>query len=173
MKRLLRQVMEQSNQKPICVQPEATVEAAVAVMRFFHVNSLVVVDDEGLCGIFTAHDVLFRVVEARLDPRTTWVGDVMTRDVVTAPIDTPVGDAIAMMIHSGYRHLPVVDGTRIVGVASIGRLVRSMASELERHAEDLARYIGGPAVIDAKPFAAGGAAIRAIARENRRGLTTA
>ena len=71
-----------------------------------------------LDGIFTERDLLVRVVAAGLDPATTTVGSVMTRDPDRIDAAAPVIEAIRRMDEGNFRHLPVVDGDRIVGVIS-------------------------------------------------------
>ena len=81
-----------------------------------------VVDDERLVGILTERDVL-RAVAAGLDERTL-VSDCMTRDPDTIEADESTRQAATLMIHGGFRHLPIMEGDEIVGMLSIRDLMR-------------------------------------------------
>ena len=115
--------------------PEASVRDASRVMAERNVGSVLVVEEDRLVGIFTERDVLRRVLGAGLDPDHTPLAQVMTRDPDTIRPGDSVCDVIRRMDEFGYRHLPVVEGGRVVGVVStrdcsIGELA-AMAHELE------------------------------------------
>jgi len=99
-----------------------------------HIGAVLVAVDGRLQGIFTERDVLARVVAAGLDPNDTALGGVMTPNPDTvAPNDSAL-EALRRMSERGYRHLPVVDGERMVGIVSIRDLYTAVNKEL---AEDL------------------------------------
>lgn len=102
----------------ITESPTDNLRAAAERMWTQQTGSLLVMEDGKLVGILTERDVL-RAVARGLDPNTTVVGDVMTADVVTVAADTPLRDVAREMAHRWIRHLPVVDGTEVVGVVSI------------------------------------------------------
>ena len=123
-----------SNQNLVSLPPSATVRDAARVMTERHIGAVLVAVDGRLQGIFTERDVLARVVAAGLDPDDTVLGGVMTPNPDTiAPNDTSL-EALRKMSERGYRHLPVVDGERVVGIVSIRDLYAAVNSEL---AEDL------------------------------------
>ncbi len=123
-----------SNQTLASLPPSATVRDAAQVMAERHVGAILVAVDGRLQGIFTERDLLSRVVAAGLDPDDTVLGGVMTPNPDTvAPNDTAL-DALRRMTACGYRHLPVLDGARMVGIVSIRDLYASVNREL---AEDL------------------------------------
>ena len=116
---------------------ETVREAAVRMAQNCRASILVVEDDRVL-GIFTERDVLVRVVGAGRDPARTRLREVMTTDLETIGADEPVAEAVRRMDEGSIRHLPVVEGSRVLGVLSsrdipiltLGR----MAEELhERH----------------------------------------
>lgn len=119
--------------------PGATVREASRAMADHNIGSVLVVDEDRLVGIFTERDALRRVLGPGLDPDLTLLAEVMTREPDTIRSSDSVCEAIRRMDEFGYRHLPVVDGERVVGVVSsrdcsIGDLA-AMAHELEdRHA---------------------------------------
>ncbi len=123
-----------SNQTLASLPPSATVRDAARVMTERHIGAILVAVEGRLQGIFTERDVLARVVAAGLDPDDTVLGGVMTPNPDTvAPNDTAL-EALRKMSERGYRHLPVVDGERVVGIVSIRDLYAAVNHEL---AEDL------------------------------------
>jgi CBS domain-containing protein len=98
--------------------PTATVREAAREMRARHVGAVLVVAAERLEGIFTERDVVNRIVAEGIDPDRTQLAEVMTRNPDTiGPNDTAL-EALRRMQDGGYRHLPVVDGGRLVGIVS-------------------------------------------------------
>jgi CBS domain-containing protein len=105
----------------------ATVSEAVQKMIAAKIGSVLVVYGDALVGIFTERDVLVRVVGARRDPATTLVSFVMTQNPVTVDSSMTVHDIINL--HSGkeFRHLPVVDNGRLLGMVSMRDVLRWLA----------------------------------------------
>jgi CBS domain-containing protein len=116
---------------------DATVQQAVQSMVASDVGAIVVLDGERLAGIFTERDLLNKVVDKGLDPKTTPLSRVMTRDVVTARQDDDVDDSLERMARGRFRHLPVVDGGgRVIGMLSQRDFVAiSLADALRRTKE--------------------------------------
>jgi CBS domain-containing protein len=113
---------------PITVGESVTVEDAIERMRKHRIGCLLVTRDDRLVGIFTERDVLYRVVAARLDARTTPVGEVMTEDPESLPADAEIAWAMNRMSLGGFRHVPLVDGDgRPVGILSIKDVVSYLA----------------------------------------------
>lgn len=83
-----------------------------------HVSAILVVERGRLVGIFTERDAVQRVLAARLDPLATPLSQVMTRDPVTVSPKESFGYALLLMHDNGFRHVPVVDGERPIGVVS-------------------------------------------------------
>ena len=123
----------------VSTKPDATVcEAAKRMAENCCGSVLVMEDDERTVGIFTERDLLTRVVAKGLDPSRTRVREVMTADLETIDADAPVSAAIRRMDEGCFRHLPVVEGGRILGVISARDIpvldMGRMAAELdERH----------------------------------------
>lgn len=114
--RSIRQIVEQQE---IVTAPETmlVVEAA-GLMRQKQVGAVLVVQEERLVGIFTERDALFRVLAEGRDPRATRLSEVMTPNPRTIHPDKPFSDALHIMHEGGFRHVPVVDGSRPVGMVS-------------------------------------------------------
>jgi CBS domain-containing protein len=87
-------------------------------MRRHNVGAVLIVEDEVLTGIFTVNDMTYRVIAEGLDPDKTLLGEVMTPDPDTVSPETTAIDALRLMQDGNYRHLPIVDGRRILGLVS-------------------------------------------------------
>jgi CBS domain-containing protein len=109
------------------VPPHATVFEAVQKMVEARIGAVLVVSGDKLVGIFSERDVLVRVVSLHRDPLTTPVAHVMTIDPVTIDAATPVEEVLDQ--HSGkeFRHLPVLDEGRLIGMVSVRDLLRWVA----------------------------------------------
>ena len=105
----------------LAVDPSTGLREAASRMHERRVGAVVVLDGSRLVGILTERDVLRAVATDRVDGP---VSDAMTRDPDTVESDEQAGQAAAVMIHGGFRHLPVVDGDNVVGMISIRDLVR-------------------------------------------------
>jgi CBS domain-containing protein len=127
----------------LSVPVSATVGEAVQLMNRHKVGSVVVLDGARLAGIFTERDVLYRVVAAGLDPATTPITRVMTPDPKTIPADMTIQDALRVISEKRVRHLPVMDGDRMLGLISQGDITRWLVDAHRSHAEQLMNYITG------------------------------
>ncbi len=107
-----------SDRAPLTVSRDTTVTDAAERMKEQNRGAAMVVDGTRLVGIFTERDALFRVIAARRDPNSTPVGTVMTRDPQTIHPDQPFIEALRMMHEGRYRHLPVVEDGRPLGMVS-------------------------------------------------------
>jgi CBS domain-containing protein len=87
-------------------------------MRKHNVGAMLIIEDESLKGILTVNDMTYRVIAEGLDPDKTLLGEVMTPDPDTVGSDTTAIDALRLMQDGDYRHLPVVDGGRVLGLVS-------------------------------------------------------
>ena len=114
--RPVREIIE--GQRPVVANAEITVSAAAQLMRQHHVGAVMITEGERLAGIFTERDALFRVIAAGRDPSATRVADVMTRDPRTISPDRPFGHALHLMYEGGFRHVPVVENGRLLGMVS-------------------------------------------------------
>lgn len=128
----------------ITIAPTALTIEAVQLMNDRHIGALLVTDEENhLLGIFTERDVLSRIVGQDRNPHTTPVSAVMTRRLVTTTPDTTVEQAMTLFMSHRIRHLPVLDGTTLVGVISIGDVNRLLLEAHELEAQHLRDYIQG------------------------------
>jgi CBS domain-containing protein len=95
-----------------------TVIEAARLMRENHVGAVMVVEEGRLAGVFTERDALFRVIAEGRDVQTAQLTDVMTRNPQTIHPDKPFPDALHVMYEGGFRHVPVVEDGRPVGMIS-------------------------------------------------------
>lgn len=137
----IAKVLEAKSHHVEKVDLSATVASAVGLMNEREIGSVLVFDGARLVGIFTERDVLVRVVGERRDPTTVRVGAVMTPMPKVIEPTTTVGQAMALMTARRHRHLPVVDGDRVVGLVSQGDLTRWVIRDQERAINDLTDYI--------------------------------
>ena len=115
--RTLRQIV--TGQTLVSALPDTTVRAAAVAMASQSVGAIMIVDETGrLIGLFTERDVLNRVVARGLDPDKTLLASVMTDKLQTATPDKPLGHALHLMFEGGFRHVPVVDDGKPVGMVS-------------------------------------------------------
>ena len=133
--RTLRQVVE--GQTLISAPADTTVRAAAITMARHKIGAILVVDDQGrLAGLFTERDVLNRVVAQGLDPDSTQLSTVMTAELQTASPDKPLAHALHMMFEGGFRHVPVVEDGRPVGMVSARNALGLEIQQFEKELED-------------------------------------
>jgi len=118
--------------EPVCLPPEATVQDACRLMREHRIGAVMVADAEkNLLGIFTGRDAICRMLAECRDPATTRLADVMTHRPVTMRPQEKAIEALRLMRDSGFRHVPVVDGGRLVGIVSRGDFHAAEQGRLE------------------------------------------
>lgn len=105
-------------QQVVCLGGQATAQQAAKLMRKHNVGAVLIMEDQAVKGILTVNDMTYRVIAEGLDPNKTAVGEVMTPDPDTVSSDTTAIDALRLMQDGNYRHLPVVDGGRVLGLVS-------------------------------------------------------
>jgi CBS domain-containing protein len=121
--------------KLLIAPPEATVSDAARLMRSHRVGAVLVVKEERLVGIFTERDAVFRVMALDRDPRRTCLAEVMTPDPKTVAPDESFGYALLLMYENGFRHAPVVENGRPVGVVSARHALDPDLEEFAAEAE--------------------------------------
>lgn len=107
-----------AGRKPCIAKCDTTIAAAARVMKKNHIGALMVVDGGRLVGIFTERDAVFRVLAEGRDPGKTAIADVMTSKPQTIAPDRAIEQALMMMHDGGFRHVPVVDGEKPLGMVS-------------------------------------------------------
>jgi len=125
------------------IEPDATVLAAVAKMAEKNVGPLVVMDREKMVGIITERHYARNVVLKGKASPTTLVRDIMDRNVFHVRLDHSVELCRALMTEKRVRHLPVVEDTKVIGLISIGDLLKFIISKKEFDIDQLEHYIQG------------------------------
>jgi CBS domain-containing protein len=137
----VRQLLDQKGRKVLSVGPDTSVADAIKTMADNNVGSLVVLEGDKLVGIFTERHYAREVfLKGKTSPRTR-VGDIMETRVVCAYQNQAVEECMAVMTAKGVRHLPVLEDDRLVGIISIGDLVKSIIGDQKFIIEQLVHYI--------------------------------
>jgi CBS domain-containing protein len=123
------------------VPPTTTIAEAVAEMNRHRVGSIIILEGRRLVGIFTERDVLRRVVPTSIDPKTTGVTEVMSRNVITISRDATVEETTRIFTERRCRHLPVVEDGEVCGTISIGDITRWLGDVHRAEVEHLKNYI--------------------------------
>lgn len=125
------------------IAPSASVFEAVALMAEKNVGALLVMEGDRIVGMVTERDYARKVVLLARSSRDTPLRDVMTPAVIYVRPDQTTEDCMALMTQSRIRHLPVIDNDKLVGLISIGDLVKGIISEQTFIIEQLQHYISG------------------------------
>lgn len=123
----------------VTAKPEETLAVVAQRMRDNRVGAVLVVEADQLQGLFSERDLLTRVVAAGKNPASIAVGEVATKDLVTVGIDTHVKACAKILKEKRFRHLPVIDGGRPVGILSARDFFEFVVDGLERVVDEL-RY---------------------------------
>jgi len=137
----VKSALAQKSSVLIHVRSGDMVVEALRKMRDGRVRSVLVIDDDVLVGIVTQGDCAIKVLLPGLDAKQTPVSQVMTGKPVTVKPDVPLDACMAMMSARGFRHLPVMDAGKVVGVISVGDVVKNVIRDLEHNVDDLMGYI--------------------------------
>jgi len=137
----LQELLRHKGDKVHTISPEHTVLSAVQYMNDEKIGSLLVHNEHGVLGIISERDILCRVVDAQLDTTTATVGQIMTKELVTVKPTTTMEEAMSVCTEKRCRHLPVMDGDRLVGLISSGDLTRWVVRNQAFHIQDLVGYI--------------------------------
>jgi CBS domain-containing protein len=125
------------------IAPNATVFDAIQLMADKNVGALPVVEDGRLAGIISERDYTRKVILKGKSSKETPVRDIMTQELITAHSGDSVTECMRVMTDKRIRHLPVMDGSKIVGLVSIGDLVRRIISAQTATIDNLEKYITG------------------------------
>ena len=128
------------------ITPTATVLDAITLMAERNIGALPVVQGGRLVGMLSERDYTRKVILMGRTSRDTQVGEIMTREPVTVGQDDTVTDCMEMMTEQRVRHLPVVEDGRLLGILSIGDLVKWIISSQTATIEHLTRYVFGEQV---------------------------
>ncbi|MCY3731109.1 MAG: CBS domain-containing protein [Rhodospirillaceae bacterium] len=125
------------------ITPDATVYDALGLMAEKRIGALVVLEGEQLAGLFSERDYARKVILQGKSSKGTPVRDIMSRRVLCIGPEQSVQDCMALMTERRIRHLPVVADDRLVGLVSIGDVVKAVIADQEEVIEHLEHYITG------------------------------
>jgi len=123
--------------------PATSVSEAAVLMANKNVGAVLVIEDDRLVGIFTERDIVFRVIARGLDVRTTRLADVMTPAPHTIEPDRPFGYALTIMHEHGFRHLPVTEQGKPIGIISARSAMDPELEDFVSEARRRKHYRGG------------------------------
>jgi len=139
----LRHLLDKKGHEVCSVHPDDSVFDAIKKMADKNIGALVVLVDDQIVGIITErHYARHVILEGKSSPETP-VRDIMTTPVVCTQIDQTIPECMAVMSEKRIRHLPVVDQKQLIGLVSIGDLVKSTIADQEFTIEQLIHYIQG------------------------------
>jgi CBS domain-containing protein len=139
----VQQLLDQKAKGVHSIAPDEPVLAAIRKMAEHHIGALLVMSGDRLVGIVSERDYARKVVLMGRSSTETKVETIMTTKVITVNPRQDAHDCMRLMTDKRIRHLPVIQGDRVVGVLSIGDLVRAVIQEQERTIADLESYIHG------------------------------
>jgi len=137
----IAEVLRKKGTEVATIAPDATVTDLLAVLAEKNVGALVVVENERIVGIVSERDVVRRAHERGAAILSAGVSDIMTTDVATCDPNETVDHLTVLMTQRRIRHVPVVQDGRLVGIVSIGDVVKNRMDELEQAQEQLQAYI--------------------------------
>ncbi|NNE70044.1 MAG: CBS domain-containing protein [Rhodothermales bacterium] len=127
----------------LTIDENSTVYEAIEIMEARAIGSIIVTSNSKTVGIFTERDYLRRIVLQGRTSRTTLTGEAMSSDLITVESGASVQDCMALMTQHRIRHLPVTAGDRLIGILSIGDIVKALLAETQARAAHLEGLISG------------------------------
>jgi len=137
----VKEILEAKPQKVLSISPQATVLDALKAMADYEIGALVVLEGERLAGIFSERDYARKVILHGKASKDTPVHEIMTHKVVCVRPEQSVEECMALMTDKRIRHLPVLQDKKVIGVISIGDVVKELISEQRLMIEQLEHYI--------------------------------
>ena len=139
----VEQLLKFKGGKTWSVTPQATVYEALQQMSEKDTGAVLVIEEGNLVGIFTERDYARKLILKGKFSRDTAVRDLMTQDVLYVEPKNSIEDCMLLMTNNRVRHLPVIDNQQLVGIVTIGDIVRQIISEQESTIQQLEKYITG------------------------------
>ena len=139
----VRQILQEKGSKLWTIRPDLTVFEALKIMADNNIGALLVLVDNKLVGIFTERDYARKVILQGKSSKETTVNEIMISEVVYVRPDQSVEECMALMTDKRCRHLPVLDQGELIGIISIGDVVKTIISDQEFTIQQLENYITG------------------------------
>lgn len=139
----VRNILQTKNNSTVSVCPDNTVFEALELMVEKNVGALLVMNQEDFVGIFTERDYARKVILKGKASKKTLIREIMTENPVTVTPDNTIEDCMRLMTNKFIRHLPVMDNGKLIGIISIGDVVKFIIEEQRFIIENLEHYITG------------------------------
>jgi len=140
----LAAILKNRTGKPFSVTPGASITDVVNVLAEKRIGAVLVLDgQENLVGILSERDIVRSLAKSAAATLSLTAGDLMTRNPTTTTPDHSVADAMEIMSDGRFRHLPVVQGGKLVGLVSIGDVVKARIDQQEHEVDSLKAYVAG------------------------------
>lgn len=139
----VKKIIEQKANTIFSVSTSDPVENVLKIMRDFRVRAVLVIDDNELKGIVSQGDCAIKVLLPHQNPTQVLVSKIMTPKPLTVTMSNSLEECMAIMVHKHIRHLPVVENNKVVGVVSIGDLVKNIIEMQGNQIKFLETYIKG------------------------------
>jgi CBS domain-containing protein len=140
---LIDHILQRKGTDVVTIGADTPVKQAVATLRQHNVGALVVVGDDDVVGIISERDVVRALATDGAAVLGRDVRDLMSTEVTTCEPRSSVDDLMKVMTERRIRHIPVLEGERLLGIVSIGDVVKSRIDQLEEHRSQLEAYISG------------------------------
>lgn len=141
--KLVKHLLAAKSGDVIAIVPDSSVFDAIKIMAEKSIGSLVVIEDNKLCGIITERDYARKVIVKGRSSHDTRVSEIMSTGLITTSSDQTVNQCMKLMSTNRIRHLPVVDDNTVIGVISIRDLVQAIIADQQEEIEHLEHYISG------------------------------
>ena len=139
----VKHIIDQKTNIIFSVRSTDTIEDVLKIMRDFRVRAVLVIDDGALMGIVSQGDCAIKVLLPHNNPAQVVVSKIMTPNPLTVSLTNALEECMAIMVHKHIRHLPVVESNKVVGVVSIGDLVKNIIELQGNQIKFLETYIKG------------------------------
>lgn len=140
----VQDILQKKSGKVLTIHPQQTLYAASQILAEHNIGALMVEDDaHELVGVLSERDIVRELAHAGDRVSSIRVGEVMTTDVVTVLLEDEIADLSSTMTHKRIRHLPVMQDGKMVGIVSIGDVVKAQLDFYEGESQYLQTYIAG------------------------------
>lgn len=140
----VKEVLGKKPTKIITITAEKSLQQASDLLTEYNIGAIVVVDNDSLpVGILSERDIVRKIAEHQAEALNLTVKDAMTADIITGVLDEDLNEVSSTMTNNRIRHLPILDGKQLVGMVSIGDVVKTQLDHAEFEAKSLRQYITG------------------------------
>lgn len=143
MQKTVGQLLDAKGSETWAIGPDASVFDALVMLADKNIGALVVVEDDRVCGIVSERDYARKIILLKRDSRNTKISEIMTAKVRTVTREQTVSECMATMTEHHIRHLPVVEDEMLVGLISVGDVVKAVMAEQAFLIQQLEQYITG------------------------------